>query len=56
MCFCSYTEYISNLKPIWLGGIECTDKVVLDGEGRSRTEVVEVRKISTSYNNVKLVH
>ncbi|CAI8038225.1 Lysyl oxidase homolog 3A [Geodia barretti] len=34
-----YTEFVSDLKPIWLGGIECTDKIV--GES-SRRDIVEV--------------
>ena len=43
--FCSYTEFISDLKPMWLGGIECTDPVM---NGRSSSsEVVEVYHIIT---------
>ena len=36
---CSYTEFVSDLKPIWLGGIECTDEIV--GKS-SRRDIVEV--------------
>ena len=38
---CSYTEFVSDLKPIWLGGIECTNRVEYEGRS-SRRVVVEV--------------
>ena len=37
---CSYTHFISDLKPIWLGGVECTYR--LDGTERGQRVVVEV--------------
>jgi hypothetical protein len=42
-----YTEFVSDLKPIWLGGIECTDKIV--GKS-SRRDIVESKIKECDYS------
>ena len=37
--FRSYSDFINDLKPIWLGGIECTDRIDNDGKSSGRVAV-----------------